>query len=75
MSNEEIDEAVQQCKKDMFSMRIKFAKREVRARFVPRLGGASRGAQCPITCCCSGSCRWTQPGLSPEPSAAGCCQP
>ncbi|PRW60985.1 50S ribosomal chloroplastic [Chlorella sorokiniana] len=28
MSNEDIDEAVQQCKRDMFSMRIKFAKRE-----------------------------------------------
>ena len=33
MSNEDIDAAVQQCKKDMFSMRIKFAKREVRARW------------------------------------------
>ena len=31
MSNEDIDQAVQQCKRDMFTMRIKFAKREVRA--------------------------------------------
>jgi len=30
MSNDEIEEAVQQCKRDMFTMRIKFAKREVR---------------------------------------------
>lgn len=30
MSNEDIDAAVQQAKKDMFSARIKFAKREVR---------------------------------------------
>ena len=30
MSAEQIDAAVQDCKREMFSMRIKFAKREVR---------------------------------------------
>ncbi len=39
MSTEEIDSAVQEAKRDMFSMRIKFAKREVGA-----------AAQCPLGC-------------------------
>ena len=35
MANEDIDNAVQAAKRDMFSMRIKFAKREVSATAEP----------------------------------------
>ena len=46
MNNEEIDNAVQAAKRDMFSMRIKFAKREVSPAAAGQGGGgrAARGA-------------------------------
>lgn len=46
LSDEAIDAAVQEAKKDMFSLRIKFAKREVRALPAAELdAAASSGRQ------------------------------
>ena len=53
MSNEDIDNAVQAAKRDMFSMRIKFAKREVSLEAFA-CGGSSPAAQHPPTCSAAG---------------------
>ena len=53
MSNEDIDSAVIAAQRDMFTMRIKFAKREVR-RWLPRHIPAAMMAcrRCMRACCC-----------------------
>lgn len=52
MNNQEIEDAVQQCKKDMFAMRIKFAKREVQPRARMRLPlQGCRAAAAAMPCC------------------------